>query len=124
MKLTRWGNCVRHSVRLQPLAEVDKQATDTKSRMEHLVDQLRYGVIGPDKFTKSILDLAAALDKASEAAKGDPFAKFEAAINGAEGSGPNQMGSSASGWGQFMPKTWLGLFDQVYPQVQALVRCH
>jgi hypothetical protein len=100
--------------------EVGKKAVIARGKMEQLVDQLRYGVIGPDKFTKSILDMASALDKAAKAAKGDPFAKFEAAINGAEGKGPNLMGSHASGWGQFMPGTWLGIFDQVYPQFKHL----
>jgi hypothetical protein len=45
---------------------------------------------------------------------------FKKAVIGAEGTGQNRMGSSASGFGQFMPQTWLSYFNKAYPGQSAL----
>jgi hypothetical protein len=85
-------------------------------RVEHLVDQLTHGVVASDKFTASVLRIADALKEAAKAAKVDPIEQFKKAVFGAEGTGPNQMGSSAAGFGQFMPRHLAQLFQPPLPR--------
>jgi hypothetical protein len=63
------------------------------------------------------------LDKAelgsSETAK-EAAAHFKSAVIGAEGTGANLLGSSAAGFGQFMPKTWLSYFNRLFPDKASL----
>jgi hypothetical protein len=63
------------------------------------------------------------LDKAelgsSETAK-EAAAHFKSAVVGAEGTGANLLGSSAAGFGQFMPKTWLSYFNRLFPDKASL----
>jgi hypothetical protein len=40
---------------------------------------------------------------------------FKSGMVGAEGTGPNQMGSSAAGFGQFTRNTWLTYFNRLFP---------
>jgi hypothetical protein len=47
-------------------------------------------------------------------------AHFKTSVIGAEGTGPNLLGSSAAGFGQFMPKTWLSYFNRLFPDKAAL----
>jgi hypothetical protein len=94
---------------------MDGKSASARSEVEHLVDQLTHGVVASDKFTASVLRIADALKEAAKAAKVDPIEQFKKAVFGAEGTGPNQMGSSAAGFGQFMPGTWLSYFNRLFP---------
>jgi hypothetical protein len=64
--------------------------------------------------------LAKQLEEVAKAAKIDPVKQFEQAVIGAEGTGPNRLGSSAAGFGQFMPGTWLQYFNRLFPDKAAL----
>jgi hypothetical protein len=64
--------------------------------------------------------LAKQLEAVAAAAKIDPVKQFENAVIGAEGTGPNKLGSSAAGFGQFMPGTWLEYFNRLFPDKAAL----
>jgi hypothetical protein len=58
------------------------------------------------------------LDKAEQGkteTAAEAAAHFKTAVIGAEGTGPNLLGSSAAGFGQFMPKTWLTYFNRLFP---------
>jgi hypothetical protein len=41
--------------------------------------------------------------------------QFKSSVIGAEGTGPNRLGSSAAGFGQFMPSTFLSYFNRLFP---------
>lgn len=66
--------------------------------------------------------LAAQLEATVAAAKNAPKAieDFKRSVFGAEGTGPNRMGSSAAGFGQFMPSTWLSYFNRLFPDKASL----
>lgn len=70
------------------------------------------------EYIASLRQMAAQLEHTVETAKNAPKAitDFEKTVIGAEGTGPNRMGSSAAGIGQFMPSTWLGYFNRLFPQ--------
>src|ERR1051325_2712324 len=91
----------------------------TTKRSDQLNNQLRDGQVTVRSCTGEILKLAKALqaqaDAAKEAAKQDPVKQFKQSVIGAEGTGPNQLGSSAAGFGQFMPSTWLSYFNRLFP---------
>lgn len=91
----------------------------TTHASDALNNQLNRGQITVRTYTTEVLKLAKALqaqaDAAKEAAKQDPVKQFKQSVIGAEGTGPNRLGSSAAGFGQFMPKTWLSYFDRLFP---------
>jgi hypothetical protein len=63
------------------------------------------------------------LDKAEQGkteTAAEAAAHFKTAVIGAEGTGPNLLGSSAAGFGQFMPKTWLTYFNRLFPDKAGL----
>lgn len=78
------------------------------------------------EYVAELRKLAAQLERTAEEAKKlgkiDPVAQFKGALIGAEGVGPNRMGSSAAGFGQFMPGTFLHYFSQAYPDQASLPR--
>jgi hypothetical protein len=86
--------------------------------------QLNRGQITAKKYADEIKKLAVALkaqaDAAKEAAKVDPVARFKQSVIGAEGTGRNQMGSSANGFGQFINGTWLSYFNKLFPDKASL----
>jgi hypothetical protein len=87
-------------------------------------DQLRKGQINAQQYAADLKNLAKQLrdmaEAAKEAAKQDPVKSFKSAVIGAEGTGPNKLGSSAAGFGQFMPSTWLSYFNRLFPDKAAL----
>ena len=89
-----------------------------------LNNRLRDGQISVRTYTTEIRKLAKALqeqaDAAKEAAKQNPKELFKRSVIGAEGTGPNKLGSSAAGFGQFMPSTWLSYFNRLFPDKAAL----
>jgi hypothetical protein len=88
-------------------------------RAEQLQQQLSRGQITVKTYTTEIQKMAKALHDSAEAAKKlasqDPVKAFKASVIGAEGTGPNKLGSSAAGFGQFVPGTWLGYFNRLFP---------
>jgi hypothetical protein len=64
------------------------------------------------KLVKQLNDMTTA---AKEAAKINQVEQFKRSVIGAEGTGPNRLGSSAAGFGQFMPSTWLSYFNRLFP---------
>jgi len=68
-------------------------------------------------YIANLRKMAAQLEATVATAKNAPKAieDFKKAVFGAEGTGPNQLGSSAAGFGQFMPSTFESYFKQLYP---------
>jgi hypothetical protein len=94
------------------------------SNIEILNKRLKSGQLDVKAYAVEVRKLAAALEAqaeaAKEAAKINPREQFKQAVIGAEGTGPNRMGSSAAGFGQFMPSTWLSYFNRLFPDKAAL----
>lgn len=68
------------------------------------------------KFTKAITEqLTREAGTLYEKAERSEQTNFINRVGKAEGYGPNQMGSSASGYGQFMPQTWTTFFKRMSP---------
>lgn len=86
--------------------------------------KLNLGQISVKSYTAEIAKLTKALkdqtEAAKEAAKINPKDQFKRSVIGAEGTGPNQMGSSAAGFGQFINSTWLNYFNRLFPDKAAL----
>jgi hypothetical protein len=97
-------------------ANIDFNGTVTDTNRLNL--ELEHGTITVAKYDQSIRSLAQSLRDAVKAARDAPKAieDFKRSVIGAEGTGPNRMGSSAAGFGQFMPSTWEGYFKRLYPQ--------
>jgi hypothetical protein len=74
------------------------------------------------EYIAQLRQLAAQLESTADAAKNVPKAisDFKSGLAGAEGTGPNRMGSSAAGFGQFMPATFEHYFRQAYPYQSGL----
>jgi hypothetical protein len=91
----------------------------------HQVDLLNSRLAASPDFIKdyiaSLKQMAQQLEATVQTAKNAPKAieDFKKAVIGAEGAGPNRLGSSAAGFGQFMPSTFEGYFKQLYPQQAA-----
>lgn len=68
-------------------------------------------------YIKQLKAMAAQLEATVQTAKDAPKAidDFKKAVIGAEGTGPNRLGSSAAGFGQFMPSTFESYFKQLFP---------
>jgi hypothetical protein len=90
----------------------------TDARRQQLLGQLTQEEMKLTVAREKAVAAARELDKAeqdkTETAK-EAAAHFKSSIIGAEGTGPNQLGSSAAGFGQFMPKTWLSYFNRLFP---------
>jgi hypothetical protein len=107
-------------------------AAETKAKGLHdqvigLTDAFIKGKTGPEQFAKSIGTMVTALNAATAAQKalkqeteGQIVTRFKQSVIGAEGTGPNRLGSSAAGFGQFMPKTFLSYFDRLFPDKASL----
>jgi hypothetical protein len=97
---------------------------DTVRETDKLNNQLQHGTITVATYTSHVRDLATALkataDAAKDVAKQNPVQQFKSAVIGAEGTGPNKLGSSAAGFGQFMPDTWRSYFDKLFPDKASL----
>jgi hypothetical protein len=65
------------------------------------------------KLTKQLLDMTEAAKEAAKH-KVDPVEQFKQRVFGAEGFGANKLGSSAFGFGQFMPATFEHYYRQAY----------
>jgi hypothetical protein len=88
----------------------------------HALDtKLLDGSISADTFAQKVRGLASALTASTDAFKNQDNAvsRFKQSVIGAEGVGPNRLGSSAAGFGQFMPSTFESYFKQLYPQQAA-----
>jgi hypothetical protein len=115
-------NALKTSVDEAAGANVD--FNNTVQQTNELNDELLHGTITVDTYQKSIRDLAQSLHGLAEEAKNpitikfsqsDNIKKFKEAVFGAEGTGRNQMGSSAAGFGQFTKDTWLAYFNKLFP---------
>lgn len=88
-------------------------------KVDDLYKRLSLGKIGPATYASEVRKLAKSLEDAADAAKKlaqqDPVKLFKQSVIGAEGTGPNRLGSSAAGFGQFMPSTWLSYFNRLFP---------
>lgn len=88
--------------------------------------RLNLGQISVKTYATEIAKLTKQLEEMTEAAKEaakhkiDPVTQFKQSVIGAEGTGPNKLGSSAAGFGQFMPSTWLSYFNNLFPDKAAL----
>jgi hypothetical protein len=93
------------------------------NRVSGLDNKLNLGEITVKTYATEVRKLAnelkAMTEAAKEAAKQDPVKNFKASVIGAEGVGPNRMGSSAAGFGQFMPSTWESYFKRLFPDQSA-----
>jgi hypothetical protein len=99
---------------------------DVKVKAADFALNLLHDKIKVSDYAKAVRDLAAALKEQAEAAKNaakqhptDPVKAFKDSVIGAEGTGPNRMGSSAAGYGQFMPGTFETYFKRLYPDQAA-----
>lgn len=106
---------------VEQAAAANLDFNDTVKATNLLNNQLATGAISVATYDQKIQSLAKSLRDAAEAAKSAPHAieQFKQSVIGAEGTGPNRLGSSASGYGQFMPSTFEGYFKQLYPQQAA-----
>jgi hypothetical protein len=100
---------------------------ETTNKLSGYDRQLNLGQIKVKDYTAAVLELAKALHEQAEAAKNakketesSAISGFKSHVFGAEGTGPNQMGSSAAGHGQFMPSTWLTYFNSMFPDKRDL----
>jgi hypothetical protein len=90
------------------------------------VDALNNKLAESPQFIKDYIvqlrQLAQQLENTANAAKNAPKAieDFKRSVFGAEGTGPNRLGSSAAGFGQFMPSTWLSYFNRLFPDKASL----
>jgi hypothetical protein len=102
-------------------ASANVNFNDTVGQTNKLNHELLTGAIGVTTYDQKIRALAESLHNLAEEAKNAPHAieQFKQSVMGAEGTGANRMGSSAAGFGQFMPKTWESYFRQLYPQQAA-----
>ncbi|MGJ0508935.1 MAG: hypothetical protein ACR652_17765 [Methylocystis sp.] len=109
---------------MQEAASANVNFDDVAHKVDDLYKRLSEGKISVSAYTAELKKMAAALHDSAEAAKKlaaqDPVKTFKAAVIGAEGTGPNRLGSSAAGFGQFMPGTWLSYFNQLFPDKAAL----
>lgn len=106
-------------------ARIDQVAAATDDYTKTLGDlrgALQAGSISQKEFEDRLEAAKRKLEAVKEAAKeaGKETAKaavaaFKSSVIGAEGTGPNRLGSSASGFGQFMPRTWLSYFNRLFP---------
>jgi hypothetical protein len=102
-------------------AGADVPFDDVTRQVDALNNKLAQSPGSVREYVAELRKLAAQLEATAEAAKkaGNPIADFKAGLTGAEGTGPNRMGSSAAGIGQFMPDTWMKYFKQAYPDQAA-----
>jgi hypothetical protein len=101
-------------------ANVDFAAdsNDFTKKAADLGAKLKDGTLSALSYASAMKELAKQLEAVVEAAKKankNPVEAFKSAVIGAEGTGPNQLGSSAAGYGQFMPSTWLTYFNRLFP---------
>ena len=69
-----------------------------------------------DKFIAALrVTLTQEAKRLLEARDQKAISTFESHVEKAEGTGPNRLGSSASGIGQFMPQTWLTFYKRLNP---------
>jgi hypothetical protein len=108
-------------------ANQDLPLGEAGDKLHQLVEQLRTGKSAPAAFAAEVNKMANALEAAAKAAeeankklKQNVVSDFKSSMIGAEGTGPNQMGSSAAGFGQFTKDTWLHYFDRLFPDKAAL----
>jgi hypothetical protein len=102
-----------------PFDDVTRQVDALNNKLAQSPGSVREYVA---ELKKLATQLEAAADAAKKLAKVDPVAQFKAGIIGAEGTGPNRMGSPAAGYGQFMPGTWLTYFNRAFPQYANMPR--
>jgi hypothetical protein len=92
---------------------------DTASQADGLARNLAQGKLTVEQYATAMKKLATSLEDVVEAAKAakkqNPIELFKNSVIGAEGTGPNKLGSSASGFGQFTAQTWLGYFNRLFP---------
>lgn len=112
------------STAMSAAANVGVPFADDAAKVNELGRSLLQHKITIKDWTTEVLKLAKALqeqaDAAKEAAKQNPKETFKRSVIGAEGTGPNQMGSSAAGFGQFISSTWLSYFNRLFPDKAAL----
>lgn len=101
-----------------------KAATDDYTRtLGSLRDALQAGSISQKEFEDRLEAAKKKLEDVKDAAKETAkaaVAAFKGSVIGAEGTGPNRLGSSAAGFGQFMPSTWLSYFNRLFPDKRVL----
>jgi hypothetical protein len=119
VKLTAAFDAVKAALSDAASADVPfKSAADSANALGR---DLIHGKTDVDQYAAAMKALAAQLEAVVEAAKEanknkvDPVQQFKQAVIGAEGTGANKLGSSAAGFGQFMPDTWRHYFDKLFP---------
>jgi hypothetical protein len=98
-------------------------------QVHQLDSKLLDGSISAKDFGTQVRSLAKDLSDLTQASKNPIVIKapnvdqiikqFQQSVVGAEGLGQNRLGSSAAGFGQFMPSTFEGYFKKLFPQQAA-----
>lgn len=106
-------------------ASANADFNDAVQETNRLNDELLHGRVTVGEYEKQIRALADSLHRLAEEAKkpiiitapnqAETIKQFKSSMIGAEGTGPNQMGSSAAGFGQFTHDTFLTYFNRLFP---------
>lgn len=99
---------------VDPIAQINRRFDDMADAAKKAGTYTQALATDIERQRKAALDAAEANDRFTKS-QSQRITDFKSSLIGAEGTGANRMGSSAAGFGQFMPATWRHYFDQAYP---------